>query len=67
MQVLNQCTIHKDIYLTSVCYVDASISGAGLGLQNAGSGQARALHCGLGLFAGLGAYLVKSGSDSGFY
>jgi hypothetical protein len=36
---------------------------AGSGLQNAGSG--RALHCGLGLFAGLGDYLVKWGS--GFY
>jgi hypothetical protein len=40
---------------------------ARLGLQNAGSGWARALHCGLGLFAGLGAYLVKLGSGSGFY
>jgi hypothetical protein len=30
-----------------------------------GPNWAQALHCGLGLFAGLGAYLVKLGS--GFY
>jgi hypothetical protein len=40
---------------------------AGSGLQNEGSGQARALNCGLGLFAGLGDYLVKSGLGSCFY
>jgi hypothetical protein len=42
-------------------------SRAGSGLQTAGLGQARSLHCGLGLFAGLGAYLVKLGSGLGFY
>jgi hypothetical protein len=39
---------------------------AGSGLQNAGSGRARALHCRLGLFAGLGANLVKMCSGLGF-
>jgi hypothetical protein len=34
---------------------------AGSGLPNAGLGQAHALHCRLGLFAGLSAYLVKLG------
>jgi hypothetical protein len=37
------------------------------GLQNAGSGQAWALHCRFGLFVGLGAYLVKLGLGLGFY
>jgi hypothetical protein len=40
-------------------------AGSGLQNANAGSGWAQALYCGLGLFAGLGAYLVKSGL--GFY
>jgi hypothetical protein len=46
-------------------FQDAIKIRAGSGLQNAGLG--RALYCGLGLFAGLGAYLVKSGLGSGFY
>jgi hypothetical protein len=36
--------------------------GLGSGLNNAGSGRAPALHFVLGIFAGLGVYLVKLGS-----
>jgi hypothetical protein len=43
------------------------LSMAGSGFQNAGLGRAWALYCRLGLFAGLGAYLVKLGLGLGFY
>jgi hypothetical protein len=38
---------------------------AGSGMKNAGSGWTRALYCSLGLFAVVGAYLVKLGLGLG--
>jgi hypothetical protein len=40
---------------------------AGFGLNNVGLGWAWALHFGLGLFVGLGAYFVKFGQGYGVY
>jgi hypothetical protein len=45
-----------------LCCIDIR---AGSGLNNAGLGRAQAFNFGLGLFAGLGTYLVFLGS--GFY
>jgi hypothetical protein len=46
---------------------NAQTGRAGLGLNNAGLGQALVLHFGFGFFTGLGTYLVKLGSGSSFY
>jgi hypothetical protein len=53
------------VVFVPVPVVDTNRTGSGM--KTLGSGRARDLYIGLGLFLSLGAYLLKSGSGSVFY